>query len=155
MKTGEINQFLTRGLTRKFYRGAFPADICFNFKAPYCVVMNCDSHNGPGSHWIAWFVTKSTIYFFDSMGRSPRDPSLPKEFGLFIKNKKKTVVYNHKVVEGIFSRTCGEFCIFVLWHLCKGNKWKDILNRFDNNETVESTLANDELVQNFVKKLKK
>ena len=155
MITNEINWILSHGITKRFFGGAFPADIYFNFKTPYCVVMNCDSHNGPGSHWIAWFVTASTIFFFDSMGRSPRDHSLPKEFGLFIKNKKQKVLYNHKVVEGIFSRSCGHFCIYVLWHLCRGNKWKNILNRFDNNETLESTLSNDKLVRNFVKKIKK
>ena len=148
MKTNEINQLLSRGVTRNFYRGAFPEDIDFHFKPPYCVVTNCDSHNEPGSHWNAWFVTKSQVFFFDSYGRGPRDLSLPRAYSLFVKNKK--VKYNHKIVEGIFAKSCGEFCIFVLKRLCKGDKWTSIINSF-----VEIPSINEQKVKKFVQKLKK
>jgi len=151
MNTQEINRILsTNRITKNFYRGAYPADANFNFKPPYCVVMNCDSHNGPGSHWTGWFVTKTTIFFFDSMGRSPRDQTLPRDFGLFLKNKSKKVVYNHKIVEGIFSTTCGHFSIYVLFRLCKGDNWTNIMNSFNAD-----TKVNDRKVRQFVCRLRK
>ena len=148
MKTGEINDILFRGVTGKFYRGTFPADENFEFKVPYCIVTNCDSHNGPGSHWNAWFVTKSVIYFFDSYGRSPKDLSLPNSYSLFVKNKK--ILYNHKIVEGIFSKTCGQFCIYVLYYLCSNVAWRDIIDSF-----VTNTEINEKNVCKLVRKLKK
>ena len=147
MKTEEIDYILSRGVTRKFYRGTFPEDEDFHFNAPYCVVTNCDSHNGPGTHWNGWFVTKSIIFFFDTYGRSPRDSSLPRSYSLFVKNRK--IVYNRKIVEGIFSNTCGQFCIYVLYQLCKGYQWRNIIDSF-----VGDTSVNEQKVRQFVQKLK-
>lgn len=148
MNTEEIDHILSRGITRKFYRGTFPEDVDFHFTPPYCVVTNCDSHNGKGSHWNAWFVDESKIYFFDSYGRSPKDDTFPLTYKMFVKNRK--FVYNPRIVEGMFSTMCGQFCIYVLHFLCQGYEWKTIVDSFDN-----SVVTNDKKMKYFVTKLRK
>lgn len=148
MKSEVINSILTRGVTKKYYRGTYPEDIQFNFATPYCVVTNCDTHNGPGTHWNAWYFEKSMTYFFDSYGRSADDETLPKDYQRLIKTKN--YLFNHRIVEGIFSKTCGEFCIYVLHFFCQGYTWDEIIESFS-----EDTNINDEYVKEFVKKLKK
>ena len=146
MNTLELDNALSRGITKKYYRGAFPEDEDFHFKPPYCVVTNCDSHNGPGSHWNCWFVSPSKIFFLDTFGRSPIDSTLPKAYRSFVKDRR--FVFNRRIIEGLFSNTCGQFCVYVLHRMCKGDKWTDIINSFDNKLAV-----NDRRVRRFVQRL--
>ena len=146
MNTLEIDHALSRGITRQYYRGAFPEDVDFHFKPPYCVVTNCDSHNGPGSHWNGWFITQSKIFFIDTYGRSPKDSTLPTAYRLFVKNKQ--FVFNPRIIEGLFSNTCGQFCVYFLHRLCKGDEWTDIIDSFNDNLAV-----NDRIVRRFVQRL--
>lgn len=147
MKDSIIDRILSKGVTGKYYRGTFPEDINFTFNPPYCVVTNCDSHNGKGTHWNAWFIDSTTIFFFDSYGRDVGDDTLPEAYKRFVKNKN--YVYNPRFVEGVFSKTCGEFCIFVLHFLCKGVSWSDIIDSFSKDTDI-----NDENMRIFVKKFK-
>ena len=144
LSTEEINEILYKTPTTKLFRGTFPSDVDFeHFKTPYCCITNTDSHNGKGSHWNAWFVTKDLIYFFDSFGRRPTDDTFPLSYANFVKNRKYT--YNPKIVQGLFSDTCGHFCIYVLYFKCLNYEWIDILNSFSNNLHV-----NDMNMKKFV-----
>ena len=147
MNTEGINAVLSRGATAKLYRGAFPSDMDYeHFKPPYCCISNTDSHNGKGSHWNTWFVTKDLIYFFDSFGRKPTDTMFPNCYRNFVKNRKYR--YNPKIIQGLFSDTCGQFCIYVLHFQCLGYDWKDIMSSFSDN-----LHANDLKVKKFVDRL--
>ena len=147
MNTQEINLILSRGVTAKLFRGTFPSDMDFeDFKTPYCCITNTDSHNGKGSHWNAWFVTKDLIYFFDSFGRRPTDGTFPPCYRNFVKNRKYS--YNPRIVQGLFSDTCGHFCIYVLYFKCCNYDWKNIMSSFSDDSDV-----NDLKVKKFVDRL--
>jgi len=148
MRSEEIDWILSRGITQQYYRGTFPEDINFTFSAPYCVVTNCDSHNGAGTHWNAWFIDKTMIYFFDSYGRDIMNETLPDGYRKFI--RKRHFVFNPRMVEGVFDKSCAEFCIYVLYYLCQGVAWGEIINSFDDDSSL-----NDVMVREFVTKLKK
>ena len=139
MRTETINDILS---VCKLYRGALPSDADFHFQTPYCCVTNVDSHNGKGTHWNAWIVTDQ-IYFFDSFGRRPTDDTFPDSYREFVKNRK--YIYNPKIVQGLFSNTCGHFCIYVLYYKCLEYDWDDIMNSFSDDSRV-----NDMYVRRFV-----
>ena len=146
MRTEKLDAILASGVTRELYRGTFPSDIDFHFQAPYCCITNVDSHNGKGSHWNAWFVTKDIIFFFDSFGRRPTDATFPPCYRRFVENMNYS--YNPRIVQGLFSDTCGDFCIYVLHYKCLNYDWNIIMNSFSDD-----THVNDISVRKFVKKL--
>ena len=146
MRTEKLDSILATGVTRDLYRGTFPSDVDFHFQPPYCCITNVDSHNGKGSHWNAWFVTKDVIFFFDSFGRRPIDATFPNCYRQFVKNRK--YAYNPRIVQGLFSDTCGHFCIYVLHYVSLNYNWKDIMNSFTNDLHV-----NDMNMRKFVDRL--
>lgn len=129
--------------SRKFFLGCFPADMlpvsdCY----PYCFVGNLDCAWSKGSHWVVVFVlSDSRAIYFDSLGRSPT-----RHFSKYLANFSHVSV-NEKRVQNVLSSVCGQFCIYVVMKLCRGQKPEDIVRQL--LEKKKKTRA-DEYVQQFV-----
>jgi len=75
MNNLEISKILIRcELTRSSFLGTFSADLIpagpmpGGRVPPYGMVVNTDSSNEPGTHWVAMFVqTPATVDYFDSL----------------------------------------------------------------------------------------
>ena len=48
-----------------------------------CGILNLDSSNGRGTHWVAWFKNKDDKYYFDSYGVQPPNEAKEKYRGVF------------------------------------------------------------------------
>lgn len=146
MNNWEISKLMRRfPSTKNRFIGVFSADkIPENFsphRLPCCFIANTDPSWLPGSHWVCVFLDKNgNIEYFDSYGRMPMSPKM-KTFC------RKNYQYNPRMIQSLFSVSCGQFCIFYLVHRCKGISRKNVLNMFDVND-IE---YNENLVNSFVK----
>ena len=94
-----------------------------------CGILNLQPSSQLGSHWVCWFKKGSDRYYFDSFGEPP-PPELKKylktarEYGqgsLVIRQSSVTVQEDH-------SSECGSLCLFVLYHLSKGQPFSTLLS---------------------------
>ena len=100
-----------------FWRGIFSRDLLP--KKPNireCGILNLDSVDGPGTHWVAWYKNKGTKYYFDSYGIQP-----PEEMHKYLKSP---ILYNSIQIQEPGTYICGHLCIHVLEEL---NDGKDLL----------------------------
>ena len=79
-----------------------------------CAVVNLDSADGPGTHWIAYCKKGSPVDYFDSFGNLPPPRELFKYFG-----SKRKVYYNNSNYQKFGTVVCGQLCITFLNHFNK------------------------------------
>ena len=88
-------------------------------------IMNLDTMEGLGTHWVCYYKENNICYYFDSYGLFP-----PKEFDEYVKCDILLNTYNiQKEKEYI----CGQLCIYVLYGLLVEHiKFHEILIFLDN-----------------------
>lgn len=84
-----------------------------------CGIINLDDNDGPGTHWVAYYKEKKSIYYFDSFG----DLQPPIEFLKYLGNDSN-IFYNHKQYQNYKTTNCGQLCIQFLFNLCNKSKQK-------------------------------
>ena len=100
-----------------FWRGIFSRDqLPKKPNRRECGILNLDSMDGKGTHWVAWFKNKNTKYYFDSYGIQP-----PEEMHKYLKSP---IFYNSLQIQEPGTYICGHLCIYVLEEL---NEGKDLL----------------------------
>lgn len=119
------------------------------YKGTACGIINTHKSNQPGEHWLAFHVdTGGSVHFFDSFGNSPRSQIFPTDIYIFLKKAGHRVIYSNRQVQDYMSVTCGEHCVFILYHMLRGMSYSDIMLKYTSN-----LLKNDEMVSLFVKKI--
>lgn len=101
MNTTTIDKVLSsHPVSRKYYMGCFPADrIPKCQKFPCAAVLNLDTANKRGSHWVAMYAPSGgQVYYFDSYGDAPTD-LLEK----YLEQYKK-ITHNKKGYQSPFSK---------------------------------------------------
>lgn len=96
--------------------GAFAYDENFPIKNNKYYIINTDSKNSSGEHWISIITKPTRVYVYDSFARNPKKliPLLTKKF----KNKK--IIFDLKdaeqipIVNGKQTIVCGHNCIAFL-----------------------------------------
>jgi len=68
MNTLEINNSLKKFKT---FLGAFPKDKLPKTRKPCGLIINTDSSNNPGEHWVAIYTDNNCSEYFDSFGLPP------------------------------------------------------------------------------------
>ena len=138
MNTNTIEMHL-----KKFpeFLGAFPADIhCLPeiLNYPSGLVVNSDSCEFPGAHWVSiYFKNKNTCYFFDSYGLPP----ILKSHRDYIYKYSKYIDYNCLSVQGPLSVTCGGHSIFFLTKIFEGYSMDSTMKFYSND-----ILKNDSMI---------
>lgn len=77
-----------------------------------CGVMNLDSENGPGTHWVSYYKNKNDCYYFDSFG----DLQPPQEFVSYV-GINCVIHYNYERFQNFDSVICGHLCLKFLFDL--------------------------------------
>lgn len=88
-----------------------------NSQKKECGIINLDSSQNNGTHWVAYAKINSYVEYFDSFG----DLKPPKEFVKYIGNDIK---YNHENFQKNNPYNCGHLCIKFL-----NNFWRDYVNK--------------------------
>lgn len=107
-----------------FARNDLPIPINNNDES---IIVNTDTSNLPGKHWIAIKKINNRYIYFDPAGWIP--------FKNIIEQYPNTIVYSFNNSQPYFSKTCGYHCIFFLY----------------NNVHAE----NENILFNFINKLRK
>lgn len=149
MNTVQLRRVLRRdNFTKNYFLDVFPSDHLPDeiHKYPSCFIVNVDSSAEPGSHWVAFYLSRpNQVEFFDSYGNDPTFYKGPiSEFTSTYKNVK----YNPMVLQSNVTAVCGQYCVYYLYCRCRGKSLKNIVSSF-----VTKHLCNDERVYNFARRL--
>lgn len=137
MNTGEITNYLRKHpQTSKVFIGCVPSDmIPVSNQYPYAVVVNTDDSSRPGTHWVALFIVSGqTAEYFDSYGDPPN-----KNIAMYLTNFI-FVKQSNIQIQSLFSKVCGEYCIYFIVKRALGVPFKLII------ESLISAKRPDELV---------
>jgi len=105
---------------------------------PAMIIQNCDPIGKPGSHWIAYVAYENgTCEYFDSYGNPV--------YKYNVQVPGKIVNENCRVLQSATSETCGEFCLYFIYHRAIGISYNKIINKFSSRSAV-----NDRKVKKFV-----
>lgn len=74
-------------------------------KGRECGVVNLDSSNGPGTHWVAYVKNGNYVEYFDSYGNLKP----PRELVHYFKNS--IIKYNRTDYQKSNSFNCGHLCL--------------------------------------------
>lgn len=101
-------------------------------------VINTAPHYHPGLHWIALWVNRNELEYFDSYGGDP----LPRlqQWG-----KVKSWISNPFPLQSPLSAVCGQYCIYFLIHRARGIDMTTLLMDFGTDMD-----KNDKHVFDFV-----
>ena len=112
LSTHNINDFMQHHIRKcTLFRGVYAADELKKIKVvPGIYIINCDTSNLPGSHWICiYFSPMMQGYYFDSYGIPPY---IPQHKYFLIKNSKHCWKYNKVELQSLDSSVCGRFASF-------------------------------------------
>ena len=94
-----------------------------------CAIVNLESSEQNGSHWVTFSRLGSKRTYFDSYGQQP-----PVEILKQLKTKKEhaqnlpAVKCNYLVVQKDGTTECGALCIYVLQKLSRGHPFDEIIH---------------------------
>ena len=112
----------------KNFRGVFMSDELPDKPLENeCGIINLESSKLQGSHWCCWWKAGNDKYYFDSYGILP-----PKKI---VKYLKSPIVYSTFQLQQFNEDTCGEWCIYMLNKLNKGDDYKNIILKLIDKDT--------------------
>jgi hypothetical protein len=99
-------------------------------------ILNTDTSNLSGTHWVSIYTTNDTIEYFDSEGKSPRNKCLR----LFIKNLQRIYpnrkfLYNTNIFQH-YGNNCGVYSIYFIIQRLFKKKFNDIINHVINEKEI-------------------
>jgi hypothetical protein len=102
-------------------------------------IINLDSSDNNGTHWVAYIYRKDTSLYFDSFGIMP-----PSEIINYSKCNK--ILYNNFIIQEKYSVLCGWYCINFINYMMKSktlNKeaYESFTHQFQNNEHVNDSIV--------------
>ena len=117
------------------FRGVFMRDeLPQKIKTLECGIMNFNTHEQTGSHWVCYMRNGNTRIYFDSFGQIT-----PLELQKYLKTKpeieKKVPVIerNTDIVQRPNTSVCGHLCLFVLTSLMREHlTYQQVLDKLTN-----------------------
>uniref|UniRef100_A0ABD2WBE4 Ubiquitin-like protease family profile domain-containing protein n=1 Tax=Trichogramma kaykai TaxID=54128 RepID=A0ABD2WBE4_9HYME len=70
-----------------------------------CAIVNLDSANNMGSHWVAYHKNDTSVVYFDSFGDLEPPPELMRYWNI------DRVYYNYKQYQKFNTYNCGHLCL--------------------------------------------
>lgn len=108
-------------------------------------IINTDSKNLPGQHWIAVIIRDNVGYVFDSLSMIPP----PLRLTNWMNQRYHQWNYNKRRVQPIDSTLCGVYCIHFLYYVLNSNELFDVV--FDSLYPAnESMYVHEAHIENFV-----
>ena len=94
-----------------------------------CGIMNFNTSNQTGSHWVCWYKKGSTRVYFDSFGCiCPIELQKYLKTPLEFKNSTPCIQRNSEQVQEPNTQICGQLCLYVLKNLSQGKLFQNIIN---------------------------
>ena len=135
LNTAQIDTILKENIyTKRYYYRTLPSCRAVHLpkRRKFAFITNVDHHSSGGTHWTAWYSISDHVYFFDSFGRSPEDPSFPHVYRDILLNFKSFTYFN-KQIQSTSSYTCGYFCTHFILNFCLGLDMKSFESDYSDN----------------------
>ena len=117
------------------FRGVFMRDVLpTNPKALECGIMNFNTHDQKGSHWVCYVKNKKTRIYFDSFGQiTPIEMQKYLKTKLEFKNNTPVIQRNTDIVQKPNTSICGHLCLFVLTSLMREHlTYQEVLDQLND-----------------------
>lgn len=154
METNEIYAGLkTNTMTRDCIADVLPIDLLpektlveYNAHGIKFFVVNLDSSDEPGSHWVAMLISPMPkIYneYFDSYGLEPAQEIKDYLGANYIMQRRE--------LQGSKSTVCGQWCMYYVWLRCRGYTLRDIIAPFascspEENDKYVNKIINEQFL---------
>ncbi|HWY33610.1 MAG TPA: hypothetical protein VNX68_03120 [Nitrosopumilaceae archaeon] len=129
---------------RDQFVGVFPADAIPEKQYPGAYIVNTDSSNEPGQHWVAFYCTeKNQLEAFDSFGQDP---------GVYSEHIKEWMgndylILSKNILQSEDSTLCGNYCMYFILLRCHGFSYEDVISIFCSDRNLS-----DKYVCKFINK---
>ena len=111
------------------FRGIFMRDqLPQRPKEKECAIVNLNSSDQPGSHWVCYYKNGKKRIYFDSFAQIT-----PFEIQKYLKTKEELkndvpiIERNTDIVQKPNTNICGHLCLYVLDKLSKGVQYQDVI----------------------------
>lgn len=141
----------TNKITRKNFRGVFPANQLSNLKTIRngLYIANTSPEHIKGLHWVAFYKDSKCVQVFDTSGMLAQKN---KYFKQFLSKCNRKYIINNKMIQNPKSNICGQYCLVFGLYAVKGKSLCDFLKMFSESNLIE----NDKLILRlFYKNFKK
>nr|DAC81397.1 TPA_asm: adenain [Pimephales minnow adintovirus] len=153
MNTLQLTAIMDKMTCKTNFLGVLPCDQLPKKPVrtlPTMAIVNTDPAGLPGEHWLAVYLPEQgPACFFDSFGNPPNSPRFPTTIEHFLATNHPQVLYSDRRVQDYSSNTCGQHCLFFLYHLAKGCDYDRVMKLYS-----EDYIKNDKMVSRFVKRLR-
>ena len=125
---------------KPIFRGVFASDQLPKEKdnqTRSAYIVNVDTHDEPGSHWISIFVEENRCQVFDSYGL-PLPWYKPSPFVKWVFTRCKDVSSNKGQLQATDSNTCGHYALFYLFTRARGKTLEAFLSPYENRQHVDN-----------------
>ena len=109
------------------FKGIFARDEVMPRKHSPCII-NLDSLENAGTHWVCCVPGVCALWYFDSFGMG-----FPQEF-----KSSKPVIWNSSQFQNNKSVLCGYYCLYFLHQWAQGKDFYDILKPFSLSDTMQN-----------------
>ena len=94
-----------------------------------CGIVNVNTSNQPGSHWVCYYRNKNERIYSESYGQiTPVEIQRYLKTGSEFDHRKEVIQSNTDIVQDASASVCGHLCLFVLKSLANGEGFQSILN---------------------------
>ena len=117
-----------RQLSIPNFRGVFMRDNLPNLPhSTECGIVNFNTLNEPGSHWVCYYKHSKERIYFDSYGQITLF-EIQKYLKTDAEKNKQVIQRNTDIVQIPGTNICGHLCLYVLKSLTSGMTFRDTLN---------------------------
>lgn len=136
MSNEDINELVKRLNLSKYYAGTIARDQIFIIKPTKVqkfYVINFETSNEEGSHWVAIIIDNTRCVYFDSYGLPP-----PAELeSMLLTNSISELFFQDEQLQTNSNR-CGWFCLFFgIYHLIKKLPLDDLTIKTVNEKIIK------------------
>ena len=113
------------------YGGMVPKDfLSLQTVKPSFYMINQDTSDIAGSHWIAMFHDTMTEYL-DPLVKTPDE-----EFVSYLTLQSERYIFNNRRSQCRVSNLCRQYCLFYCYFRSRGYSMQDILGMFDESNLL-------------------
>jgi hypothetical protein len=140
MRTEEINKAMQ---DYKTFLGTWPSDMIPDIGPGEGVIVNTDTRNEPGKHWVAIYrPPRGPVEYFDSFGLPPLSPET---INYLSRIAPQGWTYSMTTVQHEIEDSCGQHCINFLKHRLSELPMSHVLEHLTHNK-----LKNDYIVKHSI-----
>ena len=123
-----------RELEYPHFRGVFKRDALRLYPSNVeSGIVNFNTSNQAGSHWVCYYRNKTDIIYFDSYGQiTPVEIQRYLKTGSEFDRGKEVIQSNTDIVQAANTSVRGHLCLFVLKSLANGEQFQSILNHMQD-----------------------